>query len=206
MYQDLNQKQVSILLYIKEELQKRGYPPSVREIASALNIKSTSTVHSHLNKIEEKGYIKKDPTKPRAIEVISNSDDDLMFNPNTISIPYIGEVTAGEPILAIENIQDFIPQPTKWYKETPHFILKVKGDSMIDAGIFDGDLIVVEQTSSASNGDIVVALINGEEATVKKFFRENNKVRLQPENKDYDPIFPSDVSILGIVKTLIRKY
>ncbi len=205
MYSDLNQKQMEIILYIKNELQKKGYPPSVREICAAVELKSTSTVHSHLNKLEEKGYIKKDPTKPRAIEVIFSDKDEDFFRRNTKDIPLVGEVTAGAPILAVENIEEFMPLPSSWFKDETYFSLRVKGDSMIDAGIFDKDIIIVEKSSSAKNGDIVVALINNEESTVKRFFKENNKIRLQPENPRYSPIYPEEVSILGIVKDLIRR-
>ena len=207
MYEDLNSSQIKILNYLKYQLQNKGYPPSVREICHAVDLKSTSTVHGHLSKLEEKGYIRKDPTKPRAIEILhSESNQDFKLQKEIINVPIIGKVTAGEPILAVENIEDTFPLPVDFVDSTNHeiFILKIKGDSMIDAGIFDGDFIVVSQQSTANNGDIVVALID-EEATVKRFFKEKTRIRLQPENKSMDPIYTSKASILGRVVGVYRK-
>lgn len=207
MYEDLNSSQIKILNYLKYQLQNKGYPPSVREICHAVDLKSTSTVHGHLAKLEQKGYIRKDPTKPRAIEILhSESNQDFKLQKEIINVPIIGKVTAGEPILAVENIEDTFPLPIDFVDSKNHeiFILKIKGDSMIDAGIFDGDFIVVSQQSTAKNGDIVVALID-EEATVKRFFKEKNQIRLQPENKTMDPIYTSNASILGRVVGVYRK-
>jgi len=207
MYEDLNSSQIKILNYLKYQLQNKGYPPSVREICHAVDLKSTSTVHGHLTKLEEKGYIRKDPTKPRAIEILhSDSNQDFKLQKEIINVPIIGKVTAGEPILAVENIEDTFPLPVDFVDSKNHeiFILKIKGDSMIDAGIFDGDFIVVSQQSTANNGDIVVALLD-DEATVKRFFKEKTQIRLQPENKSMDPIYTSKASILGRVVGVYRK-
>lgn len=207
MYEDLNSSQIKILNYLKYQLQNKGYPPSVREICHAVELKSTSTVHAHLAKLEEKGYIRKDPTKPRAIEILhSDSNQDFKLQKEIINVPVIGKVTAGEPILAVENIEDTFPLPVDFVDSKSHevFILKIKGDSMINAGIFDGDFIVVSQQSTANNGDIVVALIE-DEATVKRFYKEKDQIRLQPENKTMDPIYTSEASILGRVVGVYRK-
>lgn len=208
MYSELNEKQKAILLYINNELKTKGYPPSLREIGAAVGLKSTSTVHAHLNTLEKHGYIKRDSSKTRAIEVTSpdeypkeNQSDHI------IRIPLIGEITAGNPILAVESIEEMIPMPFNWFSNGSYFILKVKGDSMIDAGILDKDLIVFEQTSFARNGDIVAALIDEETATVKRFFREDGgRIRLQPENRFYEPIYPDKIRILGVIKGLMRHY
>ncbi len=207
MYEDLSSSQIKILDYLKYQLQNKGYPPSVREICHAVELKSTSTVHGHLAKLEEKGYIRKDPTKPRAIEILhSDSNQDFKLQKEIINVPIIGKVTAGEPILAVENIEDTFPLPVDFVDSKNHeiFILKIKGDSMIDAGIFDGDFIVVSQQSTANNGDIVVALMD-EEATVKRFYKEKTQIRLQPENKSMEPIYTSTASILGRVVGVYRK-
>ncbi|NBG88745.1 transcriptional repressor LexA [Isachenkonia alkalipeptolytica] len=207
MYEDLNSSQIKILNYLKYQLQNKGYPPSVREICHAVELKSTSTVHAHLAKLEKKGYIRKDPTKPRAIEILhSDSNLDFKLQKEIINVPVIGKVTAGEPILAVENIEDTFPLPVDFVDSKNHeiFILKIKGDSMVDAGIFDGDFIVVSQQSTANNGDIVVALIE-EEATVKRFYKEQDQIRLQPENKNMDPIYTSEATILGLVVGVYRK-
>lgn len=204
MYEDLSQKQVEILLYIKSEIQRQGYPPAVREICKGVNLKSTSTVHSHLEKIESKGYIRKDPTKPRAIEILDKEDDFLLVKKKTIDIPIVGKVTAGSPILAVENIEDTYPVPLDLVEGKEVFLLKVQGESMIDAGILDGDLVLVKEQTNANNGDIVVALLE-EEATIKRFFKEKNSIRLQAENEFMEPIYTEDVSILGKVSGLFRK-
>ena len=183
MYVDLNEKQIEIFEFIKEQQLLKGYPPSVREICAAVGLKSTSTVHGHLNKLEKLGYIRRDPTKPRAIEILSNiKDDALGLNQEIIPIPLVGQITAGDPILANENIEEYFPLPANLVKGNDNFILRVKGESMIGAGILDKDYVIVDRSNYAVNSDIVVALINGEYATVKRFFKEDRLVRLQPEN------------------------
>lgn len=204
MYEDLTQKQIEILLYIKSEVQRQGYPPSVRDICKGVNLKSTSTVHSHLEKIESKGYIRRDPTKPRAIEIIDKNDDFLLVQKKTIDVPILGKVTAGVPILAVENIEDTYPVPLELVKDHDVFMLKIQGESMIEAGILDGDLVLVREQKSAKNGDIVVALLD-DEATVKRFYKETNRVRLQPENQFMEPIYTNNVVILGKVIGLYRR-
>lgn len=205
MYEDLNQKQIEILLYIKNELQRQGYPPAVREICKGVNLKSTSTVHGHLEKLEMKGYIRKDPTKPRAIEILDKNDDFLLIHKKTVDIPIVGKITAGIPILAVENIEDTYPVPLEMVEGHDVFMLKVQGESMIDAGILDGDLVLIKEQQSAINGDIVVALL-GEDATLKRFFKEKDRIRLQPENQFMEPIYSKDVSVLGKVIGLYRKF
>ncbi|MDU5079949.1 transcriptional repressor LexA [uncultured Tissierella sp.] len=204
MYEDLTQKQIEILLYIKSEVQRQGYPPAVRDICKGVNLKSTSTVHSHLEKLEAKGYIRKDPTKPRAIEILDKNDDFLLTSKKTVDIPILGKVTAGTPILAVENIEDTYPIPLELVEGHDVFMLKIQGESMIDAGILDGDLVLVREQKAALNGDIVVALLE-DEATVKRFFKEKDKIRLQPENQFMEPIYTKDVSILGKVIGLFRR-
>ena len=205
MYEDLSQKQIEILLYIKNDLQKRGYPPSVREICKGVDLKSTSTVHGHLEKLEAKGYIRRDATKPRAIEILDQDDDFLLAHKKTVDIPIVGKVTAGSPILAVENIEDTYPVPLEIVQGNDVFILKVQGESMIDAGILDSDLVLVKEQNNANNGEIVVALLE-DEATVKRFFKEKDRIRLQPENQFMEPIYSRDVVILGKVKGLYRRY
>ena len=203
----LTNKQLIILEFIKDQLLTKGYPPSVREICQAVGLKSTSTVHAHLNKLEKLGYIRRDPTKPRAIEILdSNIFGNNITEKEIINLPLVGQVTAGEPILAEQNIQEYIPLPAQLVKGTDNFLLKVKGESMINAGILDRDYVVVDKSSTASNSQIVVALVNGEAATVKRFFKEGNKVRLQPENEFMDPIIldERDVEIVGIVTGVFR--
>ena len=204
MYDDLNQKQVEILLYIKNEIQRQGYPPAVREICKGVHIKSTSTVHGHLEKLETKGYIRKDPTKPRAIEILDKNDDFLLIRKRTVDIPIVGRITAGVPILAVENIEDTYPVPLELVEGHNVFMLAVQGESMIDAGILDGDLVLIKEQRTAMNGDIVVALL-GEDATLKRFFKEKDRIRLQPENQFMEPIYSTDVSVLGKVIGLYRK-
>lgn len=204
MYEDINQKQIEILLYIKNEIQRQGYPPAVREICKGVNLKSTSTVHGHLEKLETKGYIRKDPTKPRAIEILDKNDDFLLIRKRTVDIPIVGKITAGVPILAVENIEDTYPVPLEMVEGHDVFMLTVQGESMIDAGILDGDLVLIKEQPTASNGDIVVALL-GEEATLKRFFREKDRIRLQPENQFMEPIYSKEVSVLGKVIGLYRK-
>jgi len=205
MYEDLSDKQLEILNYMKMEINKKGYPPSVREICEAVSLRSTSTVHGHLSKLEDKGYIRRDPTKPRAIEILSNDPfNDLSYNKEIVNIPVIGKVTAGQPILAVENIEDVFPLPMEFIDHGNTFILSVKGDSMIEAGILDNDYVVIRQQSFASNGDIIVALID-DEATIKRFFKEADHIRLQPENSLMEPIILNDVVILGKVTGVFRK-
>ena len=207
---ELSNKQLMILEFIKEQLLAKGYPPSVREICQAVGLKSTSTVHSHLNKLEKLGYIRRDPTKPRAIEILDGGNV-FANNNNTvmqemINLPLVGQVTAGEPILAQQNIQEYIPLPAQLIKGTDTFLLKVKGESMINAGILDNDYVVVDKGATASNSQIVVALVNKESATVKRFFKEGNNVRLQPENDFMEPIILNerDVEIVGTVTGVLR--
>lgn len=208
MYEDLSSKQIDILNYIISQTQTKGYPPSVREICKAVELKSTSTVHGHLAKLEKKEYIRRDPAKPRAIEILDKNrgfDSNLYENKEIVHVPIVGSVTAGEPILAIENIEDTFPLPASLLKGTlSPFMLRIKGESMIDAGIHDGDFILVKQQSDAKNGDIVIALLN-KEATVKRFFKEKDYIRLQPENELMAPIITKDVVILGKVIGLYRK-
>ena len=207
MYLDLTDKQVAILDYMKKEIINKGYPPSVREICSAVGLKSTSTVHAHLNKLEKLGYIRRDPTKPRAIEILSNNEEDLPgINQEIIPLPIVGQITAGEPILAEQNIDEYLPLPANLVKGKENFILRVKGESMIGAGILDKDYVIVDKNSHASNSQIVVALINGEYATVKRFFKEDRLVRLQPENEFMDSIVLDErnIEILGIVTGVFR--
>ena len=201
MLEELTEKQRQILEYIKSEIMSRGYPPSVREICAAVQLKSTSSVHSYLSALEEKGYIRRDPTKPRAIEV---TDDAFALTRREMTqIPIVGTITAGEPILAQENIEDYFPMPVEYLPNAVVFMLKVRGDSMIQAGIHDGDHVLVEQRSTAKNGDIVVAML-GDSATVKTFYKENGHYRLQPQNDTMDPIYCDNVEILGKVIGLIR--
>ena len=209
---ELSNKQLMILEFIKEQLLAKGYPPSVREICQAVGLKSTSTVHSHLNKLEKLGYIRRDPTKPRAIEILDGGNV-FANNNNTvmqemINLPLVGQVTAGEPILAQQNIQEYIPLPAQLIKGTDTFLLKVKGESMINAGILDNDYVVVDKGATASNSQIVVALVNKESATVKRFFKEGNNVILQPENDFMDPIILNerDVEIVGTVTGVFRVF
>jgi len=202
VYSDLNERQISILNFIKKELQKKGYPPSVREIGEAVGLSSSSTVHGHLAQLEKKGYIRRDPTKPRAIEVIEGEGN--FVRKEIVNVPIVGRVTAGEPILAVENIEDTFPLPIEFVNNDNVFILSVRGESMINAGILDGDYVVVRQQSVARNGEIVVALLE-DEATVKTFYKEKDYIRLQPENPYMDPIYATDVKILGKVTGVFRR-
>jgi len=205
-YDGLSDKQIKILKYIKDELTLRGYPPSIREICQAVGLSSTSSVHAHLNTLEDKGYIKKGNNKRRALELIDV--DDICSNmprKEIINVPIIGTVTAGQPILAVENIDDTLPISIDFVGNKESYVLKVKGESMIEAGILDGDYVIVNSQHDAKNGDIVVALID-EEATVKTFYKEKDHIRLQPQNKLLDPILVKNPYILGIVKAVVRKY
>ena len=194
-------KQKEILEYIKSQILERGYPPAVREICEAVNLKSTSSVHSHLETLEKNGYIHRDPTKPRAIEILDDSFN--LTRREMVNVPIVGRVAAGEPILAQENIENYFPIPTEFMPNNQTFLLKVKGESMINAGILDGDMVLVEQTPSASNGDMVVALIE-DGATVKTFYKEEGIFRLQPENDTMDPIIVKELTILGKVIGVFR--
>lgn len=192
--------QQKILDYIKSEIQQKGYPPSVREIANAVGLKSTSTVHGHLQRLEKRGLIHRDAMKPRAMEVVGDPN----FTRNqTTAVPVIGNVTAGQPILAEENLEEYVSIPEVMLGDGDHFILLVHGESMIDAGILDGDYIVVRRQQEANNGEIVVAMIE-DSATVKRFYKENGHFRLQPENKTMEPIYAKEVTILGKVVSLYR--
>ena len=197
----ISAKQQEILTYIKECILKKGYPPAVREICEAVQLKSTSSVHSHLESLEANGYIRRDPTKPRAIEIL---DDEFAMNRREmVQVPMIGTVAAGEPILAQEHIEDYFPIPAEILPNADTFMLKVKGESMINAGILDGDSVLVMQQTTARNGDIVVALIE-DSATVKTYYKENGHYRLQPENDTMDPIIVDDCKILGKVFGVFR--
>lgn len=205
MSHELGEKQQLILDYIKKEILAKGYPPSVREIGVAVGLKSTSTVHGHLERLEKKGIIRRDPTKPRAIEILD--DEFNVQRRDLVSIPIIGRVAAGEPLLAVENIEEYFPLPVEYAGNQQLFMLRVKGDSMINVGIFENDLIIVEKQSTAVNGDTVVALIE-DSITVKTFYRESDHIRLQPENDFMEPIRVSDteVQIVGKVVSLFRQY
>lgn len=192
--------QQRILDFIKSEIQTKGYPPSVREIALAVGLKSTSTVHGHLQRLEKRGLLHRDAMKPRAMEIMG--DPNFVRN-NSTAVPVVGRVTAGVPILAEENLDDYVVIPEVMLGDGEHFILLVRGDSMIEAGILNGDYIVVKKCSEAHNGDIVVAMID-DSATVKRFFKENGHFRLQPENSSMEPIYADEVTILGKVVSLYR--
>lgn len=192
--------QQRILDFIKSEIQQKGYPPSVREIANAVGLKSTSTVHGHLQRLEKRGLLHRDAMKPRAMEVVG---DPNFVRSGTTAVPVIGRVTAGLPILAEENLEDYVSLPDVMLGDGEHFILLVRGDSMIEAGILDGDYIIVRRQQEANNGDIVVAMID-DSATVKRFYKENGHFRLQPENSTMEPIYADEVSVLGKVISLYR--
>ena len=197
----ISDKQKEILEFIKSEILNRGYPPSVRDICEGVHLKSTSSVHAHLETLERKGYIRRDPAKNRAIEIIDASFG--LQRREMVNVPLVGRVAAGEPILAVENIETYFPVPAEYMPNKQSFMLKVKGESMINAGIFDGDNILVEQQSDASNGDMVVALID-DSATVKTYYKENGHIRLQPENDTMDPIIVPECEILGKVFGVFR--
>ena len=201
MSEKLTPKQEQILNYIKEQILEKGFPPSVREICEAIGLKSTSSVHAHLESLEKKGYIRRDATKSRTIEILDESFQQVRTE--MVSIPVVGRVAAGAPILAQENIESYFPVPAELVPQGESFILDVKGDSMINAGILSGDRIFVHRTSDARNGDMVVALID-DSATVKTFYREDGHIRLQPENDTMDPIIVDDCSILGRVFGVFR--
>ena len=200
-YGRITQKQSEILEYIKSQILNKGYPPSVRDICSAVNLKSTSSVHAHLESLEKNGYIRRDPTKPRTIEIID--DNFNLTRREMVNVPVLGQVAAGQPILAVDNITGYFPIPSEFMPNEETFILTVKGDSMINIGIYNGDQIVVEKCNTAENGEIIVALID-DSATVKRFYKENGHIRLQPENDFMDPIIVDDCMILGKVIGLMR--
>ncbi|MDW7671795.1 MAG: transcriptional repressor LexA [Bacillota bacterium] len=206
MYEDLTAKQKSVLEYMKKVVLDKGYPPSVREICTAVDLRSTSTVHNHLLNLEKKGYIRRDPTKPRAVEIFDIPFQEQLFKKPMIQVPILGSVTAGEPMLAIENVEDFFPLPISFVETNEEvFMLTIQGTSMIDAGIYDGDYVLVKKQNTADNGDIVVALLE-DEATVKRFYKENGHFRLQPENSTMQPIIVDEVAVLGRVIGLIRRF
>lgn len=206
----LTKRQQEILDFIKSQVQAKGYPPSVREIGEAVGLASSSTVHGHLSRLEKKGLIRRDPTKPRAIEVITDDNQTIPPNSNhiaenqTIYAPVIGKVTAGNPITAIENVEEYIPLPQHFLSGENVFVLVIDGESMIEAGIFDGDMVIVRQQQTASNGDIIVAMTEDDEATVKRFFKEKDHIRLQPENSSMEPIILQNCTVLGKVIGVFR--
>ena len=200
-YGRITKKQTEILEYIKSQILNKGYPPSVRDICTAVNLKSTSSVHAHLETLEKNGYIRRDPTKPRAIEIID--DNFNLTRREVVNVPLIGQVAAGQPLLAVENITGYFPIPAEFIPKEEVFMLNVKGESMVNAGIYDGDQIIVKQQSTASNGEIVVALVD-DSATVKRFYKENGHISLQPENDFMEPIIVDSCEIIGKVIGLIR--
>lgn len=200
-YGKISDKQREILEYIKNEILNKGYPPTVRDICEAVHLKSTSSVHSHLESLEKNGYIRRDPTKPRAIEIVD--DNFNLTRREVVNVPMVGRVAAGEPILAVENIDAYFPVPAEFMPNEESFMLKVQGESMINAGIFDGDNILVKKCNTAHNGEMVVALVD-DSATVKTFYKENGHIRLQPENDTMDPIIVPDCQILGKVFGVFR--
>lgn len=205
--EELSDRQKQILSHIVQEIKEKGYPPSVREIGKAVGLKSPASVHSHLKTLEKLNYIRRDPSKPRAIEVLYDSNKNKSIDKEMIQIPLVGQVTAGEPILAEENIEDYFPVPSDYLKATGKelFMLRVKGDSMIEAGIHDKDLVIAQKQKNAENGEIVIGLIE-DEATVKSYYKEKDHIRLQPENDSYKPILSKNVEILGKVVGLYRKF
>lgn len=200
-YGRITKKQTEILEYIKSQILNKGYPPSVRDICEAVNLKSTSSVHAHLETLEKNGYIRRDPTKPRAIEIID--DNFNLTRREVVNVPLIGQVAAGQPILAVENITNYFPIPAEFLNNSETFMLNVKGDSMINMGIYDGDMIIVRRQQTADNGEVIVALVD-DSATVKRFYKEDGHYRLQPENDFMDPIIVDNVEIVGKVIGLIR--
>lgn len=204
---ELTKRQNEIFEYIKQTVHAKGYPPSVREIGEAVGLASSSTVHGHLSRLEEKGYIRRDPTKPRAIEIVTEQLGEPINMEETIQVPVIGKVTAGIPITAVENVEEYFPLPEHFTSthNSDIFILNVVGDSMIEAGILDGDKVIVRSQTIAENGDIIVAMTEENEATVKRFFKEKAHYRLQPENSSMDPIYLDQVTVLGKVVGLFRE-
>lgn len=219
--ENLKERERQMLAYMKEEIRKKGYPPTVREICTALNIKSTSTAHKDIENLVKRGYIKKDPSKPRALMLTGSEEKadetreeffshgyGTVERTDIVDVPVVGRIAAGTPILAEQNIEETFPVPARFMGRGNNFMLTVKGESMVEAGIFDGDYILVQQQNTANNGDIVVAMVDGfeSEATVKTFYREDGHVRLQPENSTMSPIIVKDVRILGKVKGVFRYF
>lgn len=204
MLNKISGRQQAILEFIKNEVREKGYPPSVREIGEAVGLASSSTVHGHLDRLEKKGLIRRDPTKPRAIEILGDDDSSANFALSVSRVPLIGKVTAGVPITATENIEDYFPLPAHYVSDDHVFMLNVMGDSMIEAGIHNGDYVIVKQQSTANNGEIVVAMTEEDEATVKTFYKERDHIRLQPENSALEPLRLQHVTILGKVIGLFR--
>lgn len=205
MVKNKDSRQIEVLQYIYEEVQEKGYPPTVREIGNAVKLSSTSTVHGHLSRLEKNGFIQRDPTKPRAIELTQAGLDKLGILSD--KMPLLGTVTAGAPILAVEEATDYFPVPPDLQSNAGSlFMLKIRGESMIDAGIFDGDSVIVRKQNTAENGDIVIAMTDDDEATCKRFYKENNYYRLQPENSSMDPIILDSVLVLGKVVGLYRNH
>ena len=219
----LSNREKQILTYMKTEIKKKGYPPTVREMCASLGIRSTSTAHKELAALEQKGYIRKDPAKPRAIEILDFDSNSKLDERNThyeesslsiiertdvVDVPVIGQIAAGSPILAEQNIEDSFPVPSRYLKNGNYFMLTVKGDSMIEAGIYNGDYILIRQQNTANNGEIVAAMVDGfeSEATVKTFYKEKDHIRLQPENSSMSPILVNNVQILGLVKDVFRYF
>ncbi len=200
-YGRITQKQFEILEYIKAQILNKGYPPSVRDICQAVDLKSTSSVHAHLETLEKNGYIRRDPTKPRAIEIID--DNFNLTRREVVNVPLVGRVAAGEPILAVENVVSYFPIPSEYMPNEEVFMLTVKGESMVNAGIYDGDNIIVSKADTARNGEIIVAMVD-DSATVKRFYKEDGHIRLQPENDYMDPIIVPDCQIIGKVIGLVR--
>ncbi len=201
----LSKRQQDILNFIKDEVKLKGYPPSVREIGEAVGLASSSTVHGHLARLETKGLIRRDPTKPRAIEILDLDEGAEAINYKVVNVPIVGKVTAGMPITAVENVEEYFPLPERLAPADEQvFMLEIMGESMIEAGILDGDYVVVRQQSTANNGDIIVAMTEDDEATVKRFFKEKDRIRLQPENSTMEPIILRNVSILGKVIGVYR--
>lgn len=200
----LTDRQKEVLTFIHQEVAKKNYPPSVREICTALGLSSSATAHAHLSVLETKGYIRRNPTKPRAIELLKHVPEEGYPLTKTVYVPVVGQVTAGEPILATENIENYFPLPKEMVdNESETFMLQIQGNSMKNAGILDGDYVIIRQQTTAQNGDIVVALLD-DEATVKRFFIEKEHIRLQPENESYKPIFARDIRILGKIIGVFR--
>ena len=200
-YGRITDKQREILEYIKQEILNKGYPPTVREMCDAVHLKSTSSIHSHLESLEKNGYIRRDPSKPRTIEIVD--DNFNLTRREVVNVPVVGSIAAGQPLLAVQNIDNYFPIPSEYMPNQDTFMLHVKGESMINAGIFDGDVILVKQQNTARNGEIVAALVD-DSATVKTFYKEADHIRLQPENDSMDPIIVSDCQILGVVFGVFR--
>lgn len=204
MYEELSKRQLEVLMFIKKFIQNEGYPPVVREICDGVNLRSTSSVHNYLNDLERLGYIRRHSTKPRALEILDSCAEYQIPSKKTVDIPVVGVVTAGTPILAVENISETFPMPVDAVSGIEPFMIKVHGDSMMNVGIYSGDMAIINRQSTADNGDIVLALIDDEFSTLKTFYKENNYYRLQPENDSMSPIISRNVKILGKMVGLIR--